>query len=125
VGISWFQVSFGEIEFDAIVQDGEGAETLLDAFSDLFLDSVGSIQDALNAGGLATGSPDPPEGLLEVCRAPAWTDECGARETTVQVMQAHPYATRPKVGDDDPRFVELKCVNVALPLFSGLITPDD
>ena len=121
--ISWFQVSFSEIEFDAIVQDGECAETLLDAFSDLFLDSVGSIQDALNAGGLATGSPDPPEGLFEVCRAPAWTDECGARETTVEIVKAHPYATRPEVCDHDPRLVRLERINVALPFFGGLIAP--
>ena len=123
--ISWFQVSFGEIEFDAIVQDGEGAETLLDALCDLFLDSVGSIQDALNAGGFATGSPDPPEGLLEIGWAPAWADECGARETTVEIVQGDAYATRPKVCDHDPRLIRLERINVALPLLGGLITPDD
>ena len=124
MGIS-LEVFVSQFDVHAVIQQGQVAELFFDACSDRLLDSASSVQNPLDGGGLTTATPDAPQCLLEVGGRPAGAYECGARESTVEIVQANAHTTGLEVGDDDPGLVGLKRCDVALPILCGLVAPDD
>ncbi len=70
-----------------VVERVEALQLGLNAMADIFLDALGSVNNALITLGLAFQAPDSAQGLAHIVCAPIRADDAGAWKFAIEVVQ--------------------------------------